>query len=179
MDGSREARLEKGEGGIAPAGEGWFVLNVAEAQAMHTEDYGAGAIFEAEPGEFPEFGINVRRLKPGVPASAYHRESAQEAYLVLSGECTLVVEDEERTLRKGDFVHLPAGAAHVLVGAGEGESSVLMVGARGGDKDVIFPVSETAARYGASVAEETRDRGDAYSGMSAPPRFTPLGEVPW
>lgn len=179
MEGTQEARLERGDGGAAPAGEGWFVVNVAEARAMHTEDYGAGAIFEAQPGDFPQFGINVRSLSPGVPASVYHRENAQEAFIVLSGECTLVVEDEERPLQKGDFVHIPAGVAHALVGAGDGPSSVLMVGARTAGHDVLFPVSEAAARHGASVSEQTDDRAAAYAGMTAPPRFAPLGDVPW
>jgi quercetin dioxygenase-like cupin family protein len=37
----------------------------------------------------------------------YHREKAQEGFLVLSGECLLVVEGEERPLRQWDFFHCP------------------------------------------------------------------------
>ena len=46
-------------------------------------------------------------LEPGQPASVYHVESVQEAFLVLSGECLAVIDGEERTLRAWDFVHCP------------------------------------------------------------------------
>jgi uncharacterized cupin superfamily protein len=168
-----EAKLEPGPGGLVPAGDGWFVVNVADAQAMHTDRYGGAALFEARPGSFPEFGINVRVLQPGQPNSLYHREDAQEAVLVLSGECLAIVEDEERPLRKGDFVHLPPGTAHVIVGAGDGPSMVLMVGTRKRPEELLYPVSEPAARHGASVAEETADESQAYEGVE--PWFGTLG----
>jgi quercetin dioxygenase-like cupin family protein len=31
----------------------------------------------------------------------YHRENGQEAFLVLAGSCVLIVEDEERPLKRG------------------------------------------------------------------------------
>ena len=37
----------------------------------------------------------------------YHAEDAQEGFLMLSGECLLVVEGEERRLKAWDFVHCP------------------------------------------------------------------------
>jgi uncharacterized cupin superfamily protein len=48
----------------------------------------------------------------------------------------LVIEAEERELRAWDFVHCPAGAVHVIVGAGEGSCVVLAVGAR--DPDTAY-----------------------------------------
>jgi quercetin dioxygenase-like cupin family protein len=54
-----------------------------------------------EPGgkrRFPHFGINLTVLEPGERIGMYHRENAQEAFLVLSGECTLIVEGQERRL---------------------------------------------------------------------------------
>ena len=46
------------------------------------------------------------------------------------------------------------------MGAGDGPCAILMVGAHSG-LDVRYPVSELAARYGASVEEETSDPGPA------------------
>ena len=43
-----------------------------------------------------------------------------------------------------------------------------MVGARAEDWNVVYPVSELAARYGAGADEETSDPGRAYG-----PRFEP------
>lgn len=161
----------------APPGDRWFVVNVADAHATVSERFGASARFEDRAaGPFPEFGINVRVAQPGQPTALYHRENAQEAFLVLDGECVLVVEDEEHPLRKGDFVHLPAGTAHVLVGAGEGPCSVLMVGARKDPEELHYPVSEPAARHGASAERETTDESEAYG--PNPLRTSRLG-LPW
>ena len=38
----------------------------------------------------------------------YHRENNQEAFLVLAGECLLIVEGEERPLRRGTSSTAPA-----------------------------------------------------------------------
>jgi len=172
-----EAELREAEHGLTPEGDGWFIVNIADSQGLTEKTRGSGAMFEAGIGDFPEFGINVRLLEPGQPASMYHREERQEAFLVLDGECVAIVEDEERPMRKGDFLHLPAGTAHVIVGAGDGPSSVLMVGSRSADIGISFPVSEAAARHGASVEEETTDGAVANAGIA--PQHAKLGKVPW
>ncbi|MEA2473868.1 MAG: hypothetical protein QOE06_1783 [Thermoleophilaceae bacterium] len=172
------AALRETDGGLVPDGPGWFVVNVADARATHSERFGSSARFELRPEvEFPEFGINVRVLEPGQPASLYHRESCQEAFLVLSGECVAIVDEEERALRKGDFVHMPPGTAHVLVGAGDGPCAVLMVGTRKDPEELLYPVSDAAARYGGSAERETPSEEEAY-GDTKQPRPTSLG-LPW
>lgn len=174
-----EARLTEAESGLAPERDGWFVVNVADAQARHSDRFGSSAAFEKRPDvEFPEFGINVRVLEPGQAASLYHRENAQEVFLVLSGECVAIVEDEERPLRKGDLVYMPPGTAHVLVGAGDGPSSVLMVGTRKHPEDLLYPVSEPAARFGASAERETPDPDEAYGDTRNSRPTDGLG-LPW
>jgi uncharacterized cupin superfamily protein len=84
------------------------------------------------PGRAPfrELGNNIGVLQPGEPACLYHEEGAQEDFLVLAGECVLLVNGEERPLKAWDFVHSPAATEHVIVGAGDGLSIVLAVGAR-------------------------------------------------
>ena len=61
-----------------------------------------------------------------------------------------------------DFFHSPAGTEHIFVGAGDGPCVILMAGARLEDEQLHYPVSELAARYGASVEEETSDFKQAY-----------------
>ena len=162
-----EARLiESDEGTTADSG-GWFVVNLAGARAMAVSPFGMAATFEPPGTRFPHFGINVHLLEPGEPNGVYHAETAQEAFLVLSGECTLVVEDTERRLGPWDFFHCPPGTEHVIVGAGEGPCVVLAVGSREhqrGDDWGAYTVDETALRHGAGVREETSDREKAYSG---------------
>jgi uncharacterized cupin superfamily protein len=169
-----EAKLADTEVGKKPEGDGWFVVNVGDAASMGFADDEYAFVFEGQLGSFPHFGINVRVLGPGRRAAMYHAESGQEAFLVLQGEAVLIVEDEERPLRQWDFVHCPPGTAHVIVGAGERPCVVLMVGARGAGSDLVFPASQTAANYGASVDEDTTDRSVAYAGWTRPePRAFP------
>jgi hypothetical protein len=78
-----------------------------------------------------------------------------------------VIEGEERPLRQWDFVHCPAGASHVIVGAGDGPLVVVAVGARvlstSGPDWGAYPVDEAASRHGASVEQETNDPEIAYA----------------
>ena len=156
---------------------GWFVLNLEDALAVRNEAKG-GAMYPLEPREAPfgEIGVNVRVLWPGDPNGLYHAERAQEGFLVLAGEATLIVEDEERPLRPWDFFHCPPGTNHILVGAGEGPCAILMFGARPEEEQIRYPVSEVAARYGASVATETATPDEAYAGW--PGDYLPV-RLPW
>ncbi len=159
---------------MKPEGDGWFVVNVADAMSMGMNEAQYGFIFEGAPRSFPHFGINLRVLGPGKPAAVYHAESGQEAFLVLQGGCVLIVEEQERTLRQWDFVHCPPHTAHVIIGAGEGPCIVLMVGARNAGSELIYPASQTAATYGASAANDTTDPAEAYAGWTRPqPRHYP------
>jgi uncharacterized cupin superfamily protein len=158
-----EASLSRGGAGLIPDGDGWFIVNVAEAEGIHTESFGDGVRFEG-PAPFPGLGINIRVLRPGQPASMYHRENAAEAFLVLAGECLAIVDGAERQMRKGDLLYSPPGTDHVVVGAGDAPSCVLMAGSRPLDLKVDFPVGEAAARFGASVERETADTREAYRG---------------
>jgi hypothetical protein len=54
----------------------------------------------------------------------------------------------------------------VIVGGGHGAAVVVAVGARGRG-GVVYPVSEAAARFGASVERETRNPAEAYATVYA------------
>jgi uncharacterized cupin superfamily protein len=172
-----EARLREQDGGLVPENDGWFIVNVAQARGLTSDRFGASCRFEGPEARFPEFAINVRVLQPGQRNGLYHREGAQEAFLVLDGECIAIVEEQERPMGKGDFLYTPTGTAHIFVGAGEGPCSILMVGTRKDPEEILYPVSEKAARHGASAEEETDDPGKAYAG--SPPLRTGRIGLPW
>lgn len=144
-----------------------FVVNVAETPARSHPQGGTYAAFEPREDRFPDFGINIHVLEPGQPNAKYHSENAQEDFLVLSGECLLILDGEERRLRAWDFVHCPAGTEHVFVGAGEAPCAILMVGTRPAEEVLDYPPNEIAAKYGASVAERTSSAEQAYSDWSS------------
>jgi uncharacterized cupin superfamily protein len=166
-----EAPLRRTKHGLVPDGDGWFVLNARETRWRDWGPLGAGCDFEGKR-PFKDFGINLNVLEPGEPLGAYHRERHQEGFLVLAGECVLVVEDEERPLRAWDFFHCPGGTEHVIVGAGSGPAVVLAVGARGGRKGVVYSVSAAAVRHDAGVEQETTRPAEAYARFPRPTRVS-------
>jgi uncharacterized cupin superfamily protein len=168
-----EARLEEVGSGLAPATEGWFVVNAREAVWLNNEAFGDKCVFEAdkpvvrarpelEVHRFAEVGVALRILQPGRPSGLYHAESNQEDFLVLAGECLLIIEGDERRLKAWDFVHCPPNTEHVFVGAGEEPCVIFMVGRRNPERRIVYPASEAARRHGASVESETTSAAEAY-----------------
>jgi uncharacterized cupin superfamily protein len=172
-----EAPLEDREHGRRPAGDGWFVLNVADVEGMGDERCGVWTRLEPAEARFPHLGINIQVLQPGQPAALYHAEDNQEDFLVLAGECIALVEEQERRMHAWDFLHCPPGTRHIFIGAGDGPCAILMVGARIPGAQISYPVSELAARYGASVPKTTSDSREAYPSAGFP-ESTPR-PFPW
>jgi uncharacterized cupin superfamily protein len=187
-----EARLEEVKSGLTPVTEGWFVVNVRDAAWLTNDAFGARCVFEGdkpvlrnrpdlEGAKFPELGLTLCVLQPGRPSGLYHAETNQENFLVLAGECMLLVEEEERLLRTWDFVHCPPGTAHAFVGAGERPCVIIMTGARTREKAIVYPGSELARSRGVGVETETSSAAEAYAAF---PHWQPLrpdgwADLPW
>jgi mannose-6-phosphate isomerase-like protein (cupin superfamily) len=163
-----EAPLRMSKNGLVVDGEGWFVVNARESRWKDEAELGSYCTFEGKK-RFPHFGINISVLEPGERLGMYHRERAQEAFLVLAGECTLIVEGHERPLTAWDFFYCPPETEHVIVATGGQSAVMLAVGARGRGVGggVLYTTSKAAARYGASVARETSDAAVAYADVWA------------
>jgi uncharacterized cupin superfamily protein len=85
----------------------WLIVNVADAPALRHEQAGSYVRFESPEARFPEIGVNIHVLQPGEPNAKYHAEAAQEDFLVLSGECLVIIDGEERQLRSWDSCTAP------------------------------------------------------------------------
>jgi len=116
-----EAQLQDFGSGLTPVTEGWFVVNVRDAEWWSSDRRGARCAFENEygepPVEFGQLGINVTVLERG-QTNLNHAEENREAFLVLSGECALIVEGEERRLRPWDLFHCPPRTSSGSGGSG-------------------------------------------------------------
>jgi uncharacterized cupin superfamily protein len=187
-----EAELVETGAGLVPQSEGWFVLNVRDAAWLTNEKFGSATVFETtgrvvrehpelHPQQFDDLGINLRVLSPGQPNCMYHAESNQEDFLVLAGECHLLVDGTERQLRAWDFVHCPANVEHVFVGAGDGPCVLLMVGRRDMEETIVYPRSELALVHGAGVEQETPSPAEAYASFPHYRDGRPASwdELPW
>jgi uncharacterized cupin superfamily protein len=181
-----EAPLVDSGSGLAPAADGWFVVNVRDAQWLTSEGgekrpSGAECAFESAKAEFAQLGVRLHVLEPREPNGLYHSESKEEDFLVLAGECMLLVEGEERRLKAWDFFHSPAGTEHIFAGASDGPCVIFMTGARSEDWKVRYPVSELAARYGAGAQKETSNPDEAYADFEPSRRARPTywDRLPW
>lgn len=157
-----EAPLRQTAGGLVPEGRGWFVVNARQAP-WRTGVFGAYTRFEGE-ARFPELGCNISVVEPGQATCYYHAENNQEDFLVLGGECLLLIEGQERRLRAWDFVHCPAWTEHVFIGAGDGPCAILAVGGRRSDQ-TVYPQSELAQSHHAGVPHRTNDPDEAYADL--------------
>jgi uncharacterized cupin superfamily protein len=149
-----EARLERTKYGVAAVTEGWFTVNVRDAAWTTNDKFGAACIFEGEDVAFGHVGYTVHVLEPGQPNGLYHYEDDQEDFLVLSGECIAIVEDEERRMGPWDFLHCPPGTRHIFVGAGDGPCVIFMAGGRAHRGTAVYPYSETAVHHQAGVEKD-------------------------
>jgi uncharacterized cupin superfamily protein len=147
--------MERTDYGMAPATEGWFAVNVRDAAWMTNEKFGQACVIEGPGVTFPQIGYTVHVLAAGQANGLYHREDDQEDFLVISGECLLIVEGEERRLQPWDFVHCPPGTEHIFVGAGDGPCVIFMVGGRAHRGSAVYPRSEVAVRHGAGTEEDS------------------------
>jgi uncharacterized cupin superfamily protein len=162
----REAQLRETESGVVAESAGWFVMNLRDA-AWHTAPnapLGTWVSFEAD-GVPQQIGVGVHVLMPGESPGRYHSESDQEGFFVLSGECVLVVEGEERRLRQWDYFHCPPGTAHITVGASEEPCAIFMLGARTPGGLTGYVPDPVAEEHGASVSERTGTSKEAYADL--------------
>ena len=182
-----EAELEQTDAGLVPASVGWFVMNARDSRWFNKPGRGDSLPltgcdeYEAET-YFPMLGMSIRVVSPGEPTGTYHWETEQEDFLVLSGEALLVVEGQERPLRRWDFVHCPPETRHVFVGAGSGPCVILAVSSRQFQANGPwgwYTVDDAARLHGACPDEETQDSSVAYARFPpAQPRVYRDGLLP-
>ena len=170
-----EANIETTEAGRLPSDDGWFILNLDEIGWRTIPGNGTWCIFESPDAPSQTLGIGVHVLQPGEPPCMYHRESDQEGFLVIAGECLAIVEGQERRMRTWDYLHCPPETEHITIGAGDGPCAILMVGTRTPHPTQHYPADPVAAAHGAAVSVPTDEPAEAYAGR--PP--SEAARSPW
>ena len=75
------------------------------------------------------FGLNLLLFEPGQAGRIHRHERQEEAYVVLEGELTLVVEGEDaHTLRYGDVARVGPEVRRQLVNRGGERAALLAMG---------------------------------------------------
>jgi uncharacterized cupin superfamily protein len=103
------------------------------------------------------FGLNLIRLRPGQRGRIHRHLRQEEAYLVLEGTLTLVVEGEPRELHRGDLARVGPEVRRQLVN-------------RAGEPLLLLAI-------GGADAHEGRD-GRAYESWEEAGEGRPPQEVP-
>lgn len=159
-----EAALESG----VPTTAGWFVVNARDARWLHN-DMRVVCRFGGEgDAHFDDLGIGLYWLKPGTSMALYHYEAGQEDFLVLRGDCILIIEGNERCLEAWDFVHCPPGTPHTIVAAGSEPALMLAVGARKEKGSARYPVDPLAVRHGAGLRDASTSADGTYAAYGEP-----------
>jgi uncharacterized cupin superfamily protein len=165
-----EAVLERG----VPTTGGWFVINVREARWLHNRMRSVCRFGGEGEAHFDDLGVSIYWFAPGRPMSLYHHEAGQEDFLILAGQCALLIEGEERPLEAWDFVHCPPRTAHTIVATGEQPALVFAVGARKEKGSAEYPVDPVAIAHGAGVPDRSTTAREVYASFGEPT----LGQAP-
>jgi uncharacterized cupin superfamily protein len=74
------------------------------------------------------FGLNLLRIGPGGRSRIHRHLHQEEAYLVLEGTLTLLIEDEPRELHRGDLARVAPDVRRQLVNARREPLLLLAIG---------------------------------------------------
>ena len=161
--------------GLGAEGAGWYVLNARDARWWQRDGLGRWADLEGD-GDFPQLGMRIAVLQPGEPSGMYHAETGQEDFLVVSGECVLVIEGEERQLKAWDSSTVRRGPATRSSAQETGRaSSSRSVRGRGTTRSST-PSTKWLRRTARASRKETPLPKEAYAPYPREPLFTPYRE---
>ena len=159
-----EATMQDG----VPATAGWFVVNARDARWTHNDMRTVCKFGGEGPAHFDDLGIGLYWIEAGHPMTLYHHEAGQEDFLVLRGECVLIIDGEERPLHAWDFIHCPPQTARTIIATGAEPALIVAVGARRERGSARYPVEPATIRYGAGVPDAQTSARDHYATFGTP-----------
>lgn len=89
-----------------------YELNPADGEYI-TEYLGV------DHGHSEQISIALVKIVPNHSSLAHYHKNREEAYIIISGIATLVVDEVERVLKPGDIAHIPQGAVHQIFNKGQ------------------------------------------------------------
>lgn len=123
------------------------VINIDE---LEYADLGDGGKFAARLARISpaigakKLGYNITKVPPGKRAFPLHfHHGIEEMFFILDGEGTMRFGEQERPLKKGDFIAFPAGphGGHQIINTGTSELTYLAVSTTTSPDIVEYPDS--------------------------------------
>jgi mannose-6-phosphate isomerase-like protein (cupin superfamily) len=105
------------------------VVRVAERRASELR-YGRGSVERIVDGEIGArlVDLHVNRIRAGSAPGPYHlHTSAENAYLVVSGEVVVRVDGEDHRLGPGDAAFIPPGVPHSATNVGDTDAELIEI----------------------------------------------------
>ena len=118
-----------------------FIRNIAEVKWLEFPNHFGGAL--SKPLVMPDtagskhLDYRISMYQPKAYVAKHSHKVQEQVYHVLAGEGLMTVGDEERVVRKHDFIFLPPGVEHAIENTGT-EDLIFIV--------VTSPVTDDAAR---------------------------------
>lgn len=109
------------------------------------ERFGGGEVPLGDLGGATQIGVNLVELPPGRQSCPLHWHLREEEHFyVLSGRCTLRVDDVRHAMAPGDYVCFPAGTrvAHCFENPHDQPCRILAIGSRVADEIAVYPDSK-------------------------------------
>ena len=95
--------------------------------------------FHAFPSEVDDKYCLVECVVPvGAGAPPNHHAGETEAFFILEGQVSFMIQGEERLAKAGDFVPIPDGAVHAFQAVGDTPARLLILNAPGHMHEAFF-----------------------------------------
>ncbi|KMK66022.1 cupin domain-containing protein [Puniceibacterium sp. IMCC21224] len=118
-----------------------------------------------------QFGVNLVRLEPGALSSLRHWHEQQDEFLMVTdGALTLIEDNGETLLQRGDCAAFPAGVAngHHLINRSAAPASFLVIGTRTSQEVAWYSDLDMKVTVQDRVMTYTRRDGSAMDREDAP-----------
>ena len=79
------------------------------------------------------------RVPPGAKEVMHYHHHSEQFFYVLTGQATLLVNDEAHVLKQGEGMHVPAGVSHQMMNAHDVDVHFLVISTppSHGDREVV------------------------------------------
>ena len=103
-------------------------LNFAEMAEVAMEHFrgGDGTVY-AKMFNDGSNRIMQCRFPKGASIGKHCHDTSSETFYVLSGECTVILDNGEEVLRAGDCHHCTKGTTHTVINSGDGDMILFAV----------------------------------------------------
>jgi mannose-6-phosphate isomerase-like protein (cupin superfamily) len=108
-----------------------FIRNIAEVKWLQFPNHFGGALSKPlvmpDTAQSKHLDYRISMYQPKACVAKHSHKVQEQVYHVLEGEGLMTVGDEERVVRKHDFIFLPPGVEHAIENTGTSDLIFIVV----------------------------------------------------